>query len=937
MPTATAQLIEREQELAALDRLLGGALNGNGACTLLEGPAGVGKTSLLTAAAERAEERGMHVLQARGGELEAGLPYGIVRQLFERSLLSRPAHERARMLEGAAGLAAPVFGLEPPAHGLIDTDPVFTSLHGLYWLLVGLAESRPLLLIVDDLHWADPPSLRWASYVARRLNGLHVAVLMATRPEEVASEALDAVARERSLTRLRLSPLSAGATAELVRERHPGADPEFCAACHAATAGNPFFLRELLRAFESTGTEPTAAAGHHVHELGPSTVAASVLARVSRMGALAERLTRAVAVLGADATSARAATLAATASDQSTEALDRLCRAHVLADHRPLQFAHPIVRTAVYAAIAPAERHRLHRDAARLLADEQVDADVVARHLLATDPAADATAVQILRAAADRAMSRGAPETAAVFLHRAVAEPPRGRDRADTLHELGRALVANQDPRGFDHLRRGIELLEAPNTRAERSLELTRAFGLAGLHHEAIDTAQRALDEQPSDPGVAARLASELVANAWAVPPAIPVALARLRALTPGGAPEDVEPLLVVNLAMRGVFDGAAAGQVIERVQRGLAGALGEKNSALPIIAILALTAGDDLSSARALGDAVMAAAQTAGSLNVVAAFSTFTSTCALRMGDLQEAIDLAQRAHAVVSERREIGSSSVMWTLSYLLETLVERGDLDAAENHWRDAHMAAELPHTMPGNLLTEARGRLRCAQRDWRQGLSDLEEVGRRWEHAGVRHPGITKWRSSAALALRQTGDCKRAAALAAEELELARTASGAHGVGLALRVAGSVSHDEDILMEAVDVLRDSPARLEHAKALCELGAVRRHAGRRDAARDPLLEALDLATRCGARPVAERARSELSAMGARPRRDHVIGREALTPGELRVATMAGAGHTNRDIAQALFVTLRTVETHLTSTYRKLDISSRAQLAEALRAPER
>jgi DNA-binding CsgD family transcriptional regulator len=193
-------------------------------------------------------------------------------------------------------------------------------------------------------------------------------------------------------------------------------------------------------------------------------------------------------------------------------------------------------------------------------------------------------------------------------------------------------------------------------------------------------------------------------------------------------------------------------------------------------------------------------------------------------------------------------------------------------------------------------------------------------------------LTAWRSSAALALLQTGLGERARELADEELEIARAFGRPYPLGVALRVAAVVRRDEALLLEAVEVLRDSPARLEYAKALCELGALRRRMGRRTEARDPLLRALDLASRCGARPVAERARSELVAVGARPRRDRLAGRHALTAAELRVARLAAEGRTNRDIAQALFLTLRTVETHLTSTYRKLDIASRTQLAGAL-----
>jgi DNA-binding CsgD family transcriptional regulator len=193
----------------------------------------------------------------------------------------------------------------------------------------------------------------------------------------------------------------------------------------------------------------------------------------------------------------------------------------------------------------------------------------------------------------------------------------------------------------------------------------------------------------------------------------------------------------------------------------------------------------------------------------------------------------------------------------------------------------------------------------------------------------------WRSQAALALRELGDRAEARRLAGEELDLARAWGAPRALGAALRVAGVVEGGADglaLLGEAVEVLADSPARLEQAKARTELGAALRRANRRSQAREQLRRALELATTCGAAPLAVRAESELLATGARPRRIALSGVESLTPSERRVAEMAAEGPTNREIAQALFVTAKTVEVHLSSVYRKLGISSRSQLSAAL-----
>ena len=216
----------------------------------------------------------------------------------------------------------------------------------------------------------------------------------------------------------------------------------------------------------------------------------------------------------------------------------------------------------------------------------------------------------------------------------------------------------------------------------------------------------------------------------------------------------------------------------------------------------------------------------------------------------------------------------------------------------------------------------------------------DQGRRFEEVGSRNPAFIAWRSPAALALQQLGDNDQARRLVAEELELARTWGAPRALGAALRAAGLIEGGKGglaLLEEAVQVLSGSPAKLEHAKARTELGAALRRANRRSQAREQLRHAVELATICGATELAARAERELLATGARPRRVALSGVDSLTPSERRVAEMAADGPTNREIAQALFITQRTVEVHLTSIYRKLAINSRSQLATALAEPAR
>jgi len=193
----------------------------------------------------------------------------------------------------------------------------------------------------------------------------------------------------------------------------------------------------------------------------------------------------------------------------------------------------------------------------------------------------------------------------------------------------------------------------------------------------------------------------------------------------------------------------------------------------------------------------------------------------------------------------------------------------------------------------------------------------------------------WRSDAALSLAALGDRQAAQRLCAEEVSLARRWGDNLALGIALRASGVVTGGTPgraLITEAVAVLRASPGRLELARALLDLGTARRRAGARREARDLLRESLDVAYALGARVIAARAREELVAAGGRPRRDAIRGRDALTPSELRVAQLAAAGQTNRQIAQLLFVTQRTVENHLTSAYAKLGIMARTDLSAAM-----
>ena len=271
-----------------------------------------------------------------------------------------------------------------------------------------------------------------------------------------------------------------------------------------------------------------------------------------------------------------------------------------------------------------------------------------------------------------------------------------------------------------------------------------------------------------------------------------------------------------------------------------------------------------------------------------------------------------------------------------FLAHVLLERGKISEAEQVIAEV----SVEELLPGHRIQplHGRGRVQLATGAPEQALSDFLAAGEAAESIHIRNPAYIPWRSQAALALRQLGRIDEAQALAAEELKLSRRWGASRTIGVSLRALGLVEGGQagaQLLREAVAVLEDSPARLEHARALIDLGAAQRRSNSRSEARQLLRQGIELAHRCGGSALVDYANNELAATGAHPRTIMLSGVEALTASERRVAQMAAEDLTNKEIAQALFVTVKTVEQHLGRAYRKLDISSRRELGAALAAP--
>jgi len=927
------RLCERERDLAAVEDLL----QHQGGLLLIEGQAGIGKTSLVETACSRAGELGHEVVRARGSELESGFALGVVRQLFERRLAAAGESERAALLAGPAAAVRPLLSGEvsvPPAGG-----SSFAVLHGLYWLVVNLAASGPVLIAVDDAHWADEPSLRWLAYLAPRLEGLAAGMLLAMRRDDPAEmSGTLAAMRAQAATVLRPALLSEQAVSAVVRAAAGGeVSDELCQAVYAACGGNPLYLAELLRAAELSGRPLAALRPAELLSGGLEGIARQVITRVNSLGPGALGLAQALAVLGDGCELRHAAAIADVTMAVAARLAGGLVRAEVLAAGDRPRFVHPVIRDALEASLDDGGKDRAHRCAAWLLRAEGAPPGQVAAHLIRVRPAGDAWVLAQLREAAEAAMGTGAPHAAADLLDRALAEPPPPGQRVGVLREAARAQVTAGRERAFVLLEEALRLAATPAERAGIALEVAEAYAALFRWVDAVDVIERALAELgDADPELAARLEGERLVcglhDARRAPRVAPV-LARLGSRRKEAASEPV----AVAQAMTMLLSGRPSDLIAALLKDTLARAGPEVENWDTRAALLwVLLVAERFDTVEESLEQMLAQVHRSGSARgFVAAYSTL-GLLKLRLGALDEA-DAAARVALRVLQEGDF-TPGLGFAATVLSDVAVEAGELGEAQA-MLDLLPQQGWPAGVATVLIPAARGRLRLAQGRAADALADFEACQALFSadvwSMPVRETGYVHARSGAALALSRLGERQRACELAGAELADVRVFGTPRALGIALRAAGLAAGGPEglaLLRESVAAFDRSPALLERARSLAELGAALRRSGQRAAAREPLALALELAARCGAWPLAAQAHDELKAAGARPRRPWRTGVDALTPSELRVARLAADGRSNREIAGELYVTLKAIEGHLAHAYAKLGIDGRHELPRAL-----
>ena len=645
----------------------------------------------------------------------------------------------------------------------------------------------------------------------------------------------------------------------------------------------------------------------------------------------ARRLVQVAALMGPGAELRHAAALADLELSRAAALADSLVELGVLASWAPLAFVHPVVRTAILEDQPAGTRAVLHARAARLLADEGAAGEVVCAHLMQAAPAGEPWVVDQLLHTARAALEDGAPESAAALLGRALAEPPATAQRTRVLSELGRAEALGPDPASaVEHLRAALGLAEDRSMRDELVGELLSVLWHLGRRSELLDLARAELErcdregELESRHRLEAALITGLKFNVGHYEE-LDARLERLEPDLTGDSPADRAILAI--LAQRRVERAEPVAGAVAAAELALEGGLiadhGPSLRAPAGVALRALIESDRHADAARWINHGLELALERGSRTGLLTARRFLAELAYNAGDLAAA---EADARLVAGSWREFRSLAAFCAAATLARALVARGRLDEAAEALAELGDGRQYPG-FPNAVVALAQGELAMARGDAQGALSAFTRAGDDFIYSG--------WRPGAAGASLLAGEREDALALADEELARARRFGAPRALGIALRVSGLChrgARSLELLGESVGALRASPARLELAVSLCELGAAMRRVRRRADSRPLLREAVELAHDCGAAPLEERAATELRASGARPRRVALSGVESLTASELRVCRLAAEGLSNPEIAQALFVTRRTVETHLGNAYRKLQIKSRAELPKAL-----
>ncbi|WP_344333868.1 helix-turn-helix transcriptional regulator [Kitasatospora putterlickiae] len=908
-------LVGRVREESILDELLMGCSAGRGGVALVTGVAASGKTELMNAFVRHASEAGALVLSAMATRSESEIPFGVVDQLSHNALLApEDVHEIQGAIE-AGVLLADVRGSDPdrihPEHAKV--------LARLHVALTRLSRcgSGPLVIAVDDLQESDRFSLQLLRYLARRITNQPVLMVLNVLSETTTGIPLFLmeIVGQSNTRRIRLEPLSGSATAQLMANFLESADvarllPEY----ERLSGGNPLLVRGLLDDHRGGPGGPADRVPHVADGYRQA-----VTRSLRRTDPNAAEAAYGLAVLGLPRVNALVGRLLAVETDALERCEQILLRTGLLG---PSGFRHPEARAAVLDSLDPARRGELHLRAARLLFIEGAPATEVAGHLLAADAAPDPWAVRLLLEAAEQVLSEDQVELAAEYsrlAHREAAEPDQ---RADVTLMLAQIDGQGSPVAAVRHCVTLTEALHEGKLNQSQAIQLVKYLLQQGPSEQA-ESALRHLCETLRQEGVATT--SEWEAFRLWLGCTFPLLAGRFAPLTEtSGQPRDsTNPYLQASRLLDGVLRGTLSEAGIDAVQEHLQ-TLGLNETTLePLtVALTALVYADRQRAAVAWGDELLREARARNIPSWLGVLSSVMAKATVRSGDLAAA---ERHAAAALEWRPEI-----KYALATQALVRTARGDLDAAGGMLNRPLRSAVLENPS-GLYYRHARGHYYLAIGRAHAALMEFRACGqdmRAWE---MDLPSLVPWRSDLAQALIALGRTDEARELATEQLSALKRSWG-RTRALTLRVIAEASGAEcrpPLLAEALASLEESPDQVERSRIHGLLGRTHRLLGDADAAGRHIQRARQLAKDCQADgllpglPPEDEPQPVAAGRGA-----ELIGIEDLSKAEQRVARLVSQGFTNSEVADKLFITVSTVEQHLTRIYRKLGLKHRSAL---------
>ncbi|MEU6818541.1 AAA family ATPase [Streptomyces sp. NPDC046860] len=878
-------LWERDAEIATVTEaieLLCADRTSAGSLLLFRGEAGLGKTALLAEIRRIAERRGCVVWSARAGETLRSVPFHVLRQLLQPALAALTPDEAREYLGAWYDISGPALGIVEPGEGSPDPSYVCDGLVSVVSRLV--SRDWPLVLLVDDAHWADLETLRWLAALARRLADLPVLVVVARRPGEADGDSvrlLDEIAAAgRPVSNL--SALTPQATAGLTRATvGPQADDPFCREVWAVTGGNAYDTVELLAKVRDRELQPVEDRAAELRDLNRSARGGGLVDRLRELGIEPTQFAWAAAILGTGSPVGLVARLANMDADSAARCAELLCGARILAEVAPdpaapqpqdiaVEFVHPLIASAVYDSITDAMRTAMHGIAANIVTETGRSAAEAARHLLKVHPEGDAGLVEQLREAAREHLAVGAPDAACGCLERALEEPPLPHVRAQVLYELGRARLLSAPALTIEHLR---DALAAPGLDSAQRVDASIRLSQALLHNDQLEEAVRTVEAEADRhaPGPV-RMRLQAVQFTWeavhgeTVSPERSRRLAELAATCTGR--DNSERALLILRGFDAMTHGENAEQVVELCDRALvngrlAPGLGWTDDEWGVELLMMLGSAyahtDRLDRAESLFSEALRAYTRAGwhggHLSLAHAYLGLAYR---RQGKLQDA-ETALREALRLAERVGRGLPLYWSATCGLVDTLLARGHFAQAWTVAEQYGFAPPYPSTIVLPDIRSVRGRLLLAVGRTEEGINELEAAEKAAASRGGHNPVLAPWAVDLARALAPQ-DPERARTLLTDARRQAERFGTDTAIGEALRCAAALESGtgaERLAAKAVAYLEASPCQYEHAAARVEHGILAR-------SRAELTRGRDLAQACGADGLVARASGALDHLG-------------------------------------------------------------------------